>query len=196
MSNSLMPNPLTLLSVNLIYLDMNGTCIRLEDIVKKNEYLKIKNFEDIQAFREILGGIELITSGHYVFYQSYEIYDLESAVWFLMETLDNEVVNNESKLFNSDYSYLEVQQNADLTSISYKPNPEIKTNRRNVFYFDELHIEKKYWNTACKIALEEYFQMMNMYCNEDCLKDSYINKLIELGTLLITKNPKGSNVYR
>ena len=174
------------LAINLVYRDVIQSW-RFEDLalcrgVMDPEYL------DVQEYFFLPGGMELICNNHFIFFQSFDYYDVLDCVSFLLDTLsvaglykgDMAHENlNEARLKNTSKDLL-IFSNLENGSIklSYKNNSEFVS--RNNFYFDEIIIQTQLWINACKVALDEYFKVtkriLDGFENKD--KESILRKYL------------------
>lgn len=165
------------LVINLLYVDQTGKEWRFEKLMNGEGFISPEDL-DFNDFFCALGGIELITENHFIFLKQCNFYDLYTGpVYFLIKSLSglgaidskvfSDFIENEDQFLSyidnldGDDILLKCDSNqSEYLSLSYINNSKRISDDRNNFYFSDLLIDKNEWISACKIALNEYFSIV------------------------------------
>lgn len=167
------------ISINLVLLDESGERWRFDELLAHRGGVALQ-YGGLDAFSNALGGFELITSGHCIFYQSFDLADVESAVSFLLYGLASlgtlsPALAQRYGAYTSSLSLAELPHNTgakllllrspqkeDVLRLSFLPATGEQVMGRNSFFFEGIEVERAVWVAAVRVALGEYFEVLQL----------------------------------
>lgn len=164
------------ITVNVLYVDDQGGIWRFDTLVKGKGFISPADLDE-ESFAHSIGGLELITNRHFIFYRSTDFYDLELIINFLLNSLallDNDLriegygnytLKDEtvSEVIHTNGSILRLKRDradSNIMEISFSDNSTQYL--RNDFSFNEIYVSKEFWIGSVRKALEEYFVIVDM----------------------------------
>jgi|GEM_PF-5056278 len=201
------------LTINLIFLDDSGERWRFDELLQYNGGVALY-CQSLDEFADALGGLELISDGHCIFYTSTDLHDLESAVAFLLSSLAS--LGGLPEAFSDRYdAYSEGPNLAvlhhvsearlilrkdsrqeDLLNLSFVPPAEYQAKGRNSFFFKPISCTAISWIEQASLALDEYFQVLELVQqNLSSHQNTLHHKLVMKDTWIDHRNTKESPAH-
>lgn len=160
------------LEIAIIYFSNEGREINFQEL-KHGGYSLSDEENNPEFFWGATGGLEITVDGYKTIFRGFEFYVAMKGVEFLLHSLfwlegkldgyDVDPTFPESVVSRfSNHNYIKLSRNEEgILSLSYQPSDaQLAHEKRNRFFKDE-QFSPKDWSEAARIALKNYFDVLN-----------------------------------
>lgn len=161
------------LEIFVLYEKWGGAVVPLIDLIESKDMMDIEDY-DIEEFWGAGGGIRLVLDEYCIVFDSVDFHYLFKCINFLLHSLFLLHGKDASGIFPIDENYpddvivkttggnlLHLENlSGEYFLLSYKRSDTFNSRRRGERFFEGITINKPVWESAARIALDEYFSIL------------------------------------